>query len=77
MSKVGTSGYTVLVMGFDIQSLCVVVDPVYVPEATMAEEAGKVAEYLYKKQTGIEVQALYAASGDIPLVKLKHETVVV
>jgi hypothetical protein len=47
-----------------------VIEIVYVPEATDAADAGKIAAQVYSLHTGIPVQPLYATHGRIYLEKL-------
>jgi len=69
--------FTILVVGFERSTLCCVVEPVYVREAPDQAEAGRLAAEGYEAQTGIKVQPLYAAAGQVELEKLTEKTVVI
>ena len=62
--------FTIILMGFDPHTICVVVEPVYVVQALTAWEAGQLAADAYTAQTGIPVRPLYAAPGPNTLEKL-------
>ena len=62
--------YTIIVIGFDRHEFCSVIEIVYVPEATDAADAGKIAAQVYSLHTGIPVQPLYATHGRSYLEKL-------
>lgn len=66
----GPTGFTVLLMGYDRENLCCIVEPVYVIEALNRREAGWLAAEAFEAETGIPVQPLYAAAGRVELEKL-------
>jgi hypothetical protein len=69
--------FTILVVGFDRENFCAVIESIYVPEALNQTEAGWMAAEGYEVRTGIVVQPLYAAPGRVHLEKLAADDVVI